>query len=1534
MAKKISDELIGLKIVINGDEAQAEITKLTDRNRTLNESLNEQKKLLDNLKKANEGQKDALDRITQSLEKYNQKIEHNNILAKQEIESIRIKQRAFAEGSSEYIRYQKQIEKINEKTEKENRKIALSISEIEKKQALLSAEYARSEKNIKTYTKSVENLSEQISNNKSKIDELTQGMNINSLTMDQLRKRASDLRYALNNMNPNSGEFMKTQEDLASVNGRMADLRTGSQAASSSIGNLADKFNRYSGMATAAIATFAGVAVSIQSTIDMNNKLADAQSAVAKTTGLTKAEIKDLMIAFSDFDTRTSNIDLLKISEIGGRLGVPKEEIINFTREIDKAYVALGDSFSGGVEAVAEQLGKIKGLYADTKNLDMATAISQIGSAMNDLGASGAASEENIADFAKRVGAMPEKLKPTVAEALALGAAFEEGGIDAERSATAYGNFMKSASSNSKKFAEVMRISQAEVEKMINTDPAHFFLTFSEGLKGMDGTDLAKILEHLKINDTYVTSIVSNAAENTDRYRKSIDQSNQSLLEATSLHKEFNEVNNNAAGIYDKVKKKFVGMLSSETVANTLNWLISSFGKFIGTVEDADGTITGFRNTLLFLIKLTAIGVTAFYSYNAAVYLNTQLFTVAKAQMLGYTVAQKAHIAWTKVSTGAITLWNTAIGLGALLISKLAMVTGAQTLATNMQTLAQKRLNTAMALNPFGAVIALVVVLTSAYLLFADSVDTATSKQKVMNDLQKESATSVSKEKSELDTLLTIARNKALTDDQRLKAIKRLNEISPEYLGKLTLENIHTKEATKSINQYINALDRKAMAQAMQTKKEELIKKQIELRSKNAADYDPSFIGKGGRMIEDVVNNKVLRMKMHTDVNFNEYVKLSAEEQTQYYRNSLPQVREAIRQWVKDFKGTQNELKVLNEQQINFYKKNPHLLPGENDSSIDLGDYKTDFPTSNSSGDKGETEAERIFKQQKSKYLEEYKRFNEIKTQMQFEDTELTIALMQEGFDKELEILKLEKDKQIEALNKRKHSKVEINELDEVIKKAKDGEKKKLEELKTEWLHQNTELEKFKEQKIKIFALKEKTLREKYALQEVKDEEKKYNKELERKKIEENEKIASLESVAQQKAFLQDKISKKELDKITKWEEGKKKIKEYYAEESLKLQQEHLSSLIEKMNEIPEIKLTEEQLEYLEKLREKLAQIGVELTSIKNGKKEGEKENVDFSALDSLSGKTDILGMSPEQWELLFTNADKTEDKIRKIGAAIHIMKNMMVAYHQFAKANQEAELKRYEAAHERKKIALQRQLDAGIISQQQFKHETEAMNNEMEMKKWKLEYDNARREKDMKKAEIISSTALAVMKVWEKHAANPILASILSAAAIAMGGVQFATVQKQPLPEPPKISGAEDGYYPVLRKQDGKLFNAKKKESTSGIYNEPTILVGEQGRNFPELVVSGKAMKRIDPKLKKEFMQEVYRAEGFENGLYPTPQNNIEKDEMMIKLISLLERNNAFLENLERTGVRGVFEKTARTGKVLEEMQKEYRRLVEKNKH
>ena len=105
---------------------------------------------------------------------------------------------------------------------------------------------------------------------------------------------------------------------------------------------------------------------------------------------------------------------------------------------MDKASVALGDSFEGGPEVVAEKLGKIKGLYAEIKDIGIEEAFNSVGSAMNDLGAAGAASEQNIAEFVTRIGAMPEALKPSIGEALGLGAAFEESGLKAEVAATNY----------------------------------------------------------------------------------------------------------------------------------------------------------------------------------------------------------------------------------------------------------------------------------------------------------------------------------------------------------------------------------------------------------------------------------------------------------------------------------------------------------------------------------------------------------------------------------------------------------------------------------------------------------------------------------------------------------------------------------------------------------------------------------------------------------------------------------------------------------------------------------------------------------------------------------------------------------------------------------------------------------------------------------------------------------------------------------------------------------------------------------------
>ncbi|MDD3901790.1 MAG: hypothetical protein PHX22_11260, partial [Dysgonamonadaceae bacterium] len=95
-------------------------------------------------------------------------------------------------------------------------------------------------------------------------------------------------------------------------------------------------------------------------------------------------------------------------------------------------------------------------------------------------------------------------------------------------------------------------------------------------------------------------------------------------------------------------------------------------------------------------------------------------------------------------------------------------------------------------------------------------------------------AESIGRERAELDMLLGIARNEKISKDERIKAINKLNEISPEYLGNLNLENINTDTARKSIEKYTAAIMENAKQKAIADKMSELYSKRLDLEAKIA----------------------------------------------------------------------------------------------------------------------------------------------------------------------------------------------------------------------------------------------------------------------------------------------------------------------------------------------------------------------------------------------------------------------------------------------------------------------------------------------------------------------------------------------------------------------------------------------------------------------------------------------------------------------------------------------------------------------------
>jgi tubulin-specific chaperone A len=315
-----------------------------------------------------------------------------------------------------------EIEKSTRKLNEENKALLLQ-------QKLLEKQGKKDTEQYKLLTATIKQNTTEIANNKAKMAQLQEQIGLTGLTINQLNQKATILRATLRGLVPGSADYNRYEKELQQVTNRLNELRGKAQAAKFSLSSIADSFNRYQALAVSVVATLTGVVFSIQKMIDYNGKLSDAQANVMKTTKMTKQEVDELGKSFGLLETRTSRINLYKIAEQGGRLGIPKEEIADFVRNMDVAAVALGDSFTGGVDQVAEKLGKIKFLFKETKDLGIDSAYASIGSAINELGADGVASEANIAEFTTRIGSLTDVLKPTVQETLALGAAFEESGI-------------------------------------------------------------------------------------------------------------------------------------------------------------------------------------------------------------------------------------------------------------------------------------------------------------------------------------------------------------------------------------------------------------------------------------------------------------------------------------------------------------------------------------------------------------------------------------------------------------------------------------------------------------------------------------------------------------------------------------------------------------------------------------------------------------------------------------------------------------------------------------------------------------------------------------------------------------------------------------------------------------------------------------------------------------------------------------------------------------------------------------------------
>ena len=325
-------------------------------------------------------------------------------------------------------------------------------------------------------------------------------------------------------------------------------------------------------------------------------------------------------------------------------------------------------------------------------------------------------------------------------------------------------------------------------------------------------------------------------------------------------------------------------------------------------------------------------------------------------------------------------------------------------------------------------------------------------------------------------------------------------------------------------------------------------------------------------------------------------------------------------------------------------------------------------------------------------------------------------------------------------------------------------------------------------------------------------------------------------------------------------------LKEHQRQE-LALSETHAGEMIALLGEIfgeveskeggsGEMVLTEQQKNELKK---RLAEVGLSLSKLKISREElDKKKQTDF----------DVLGMNASKWEEFFNNLRQGKAGIEEIEFAVGTLGNAWSAYTKLRAAQTQKELKQYEQKTKKEKAELDKQLDSGQISQEQYNARVSQLDADLDAKKEKLEKEQRERERTQAIFSTTVSTAVAVAKAWEL---GPILGPVLAALAAAMGVVQIATI---------KAAQYATGKYPVIGEDDGRRYEANYvgNRIQTGVYDQPTL--GLFSEKEPEMVVDGNTTRKLILNYPRVYRSIIDISRGrvpqFAGGRYPTGSSTI----------------------------------------------------------
>lgn len=1237
-----------------------------------------------------------------------------------------------------------------------------------------------------------------IDRNRERLDFLRRQLDVNKMTLSELQKNINATSAALRRAVPGTENWKRLSVELQTLNTRYRELRQQSVATDKTLCDIAGRMRDYvvsvGGMISSARSIYSIASRATTAFTEYDEALTDAM----KTTNLSKDEITELSEALAGIDTRTSQNDLLALARAGGKLGIEgRDNLLGFVRAADQINVALSEDLGGDAEAAITAVGKMTDIFRLQDMYGVEQAMLKVGSAINELGMASTANEGYMVDFTQRMAGIAPNADISIDKILGLAATLDKYGQTAEMSSTALGQMIQMMFRDTETFAGIAGMSLKEFSDILNNDVNEAMLRVLEGMRKNGETGLApivKAMDAMGLNGQRASQVLGTLADHVDELRAQQVLANEAFERGTSLTEEFSVKNTSATAVLEKQQKA----IQAQVVA---------IGQDLMPLVNGVMSVTevGMR-TLAGLVKLLAE--------------NRAVLIALGAVYSGYVVRKKLAVLWSTKHRAALaaellSLRNARVGTIALAVvqNTLAGSFRAARIALNM-------LKTALISNPITAIITGIAVAAGAlYDAFRRSEEKTKEVVGALDELNEKTSDSISNyteaktkidnERDALERLKTAVLGAAEGSDARAEAIRAINDQFGDYLPALLTEKSSNEDIETALRGVNDELERKILLQARESAETEILQHRTDavraaveglnklyeqrtgeelgagsIRDATEAlmEYydalldDPTAGGKdpGGEFV-----NTMRTLGLVTDgaVANGRFIKLArAFEEAADRGRQLWAVTDGL------YGSLTRAPRAGEADTIGL------VLSETEEENGNGGMTTTDIPAVATGGPGGsaakwslssDTAYQESLLKMKRDYLdgayEDEKSYNEAVLQLEIRTLEERLATNKESGDDRLKLEQQLADRRIQLQRSR------TKEEEKVGQEAYDADVKRKEQ---EWQLERMELMNRQAMEVQAFTGSADELQE-----------------LKKRQAEELAAV-DMRHIGELQTMLEELIG------ITSSDELALPDRILSDEEYLALRQK-LQTLIEQYNE--------------------LAGKGDQPSG-----KSGRSGQDTGGSLTAGTGKGSLFGVSQKSWQSFLDNisegkfgAQELSTMLSGIGGAAQEGFKLASKWSQMLSAQEQAQLKEYEKANEKKKTALEDRLDAGLMTEAQYNAEVERMDAEYEAYQEELQLKQAKRNKQMQLTQAIINTAVGVTQTLAQWGVPWGL--IPAALMAAMGAAEIALISSTPI-----TTGAEEGGPQfVEREQDGRRFKARLDPDRRGFISSPTVLVGENGEEY-----------------------------------------------------------------------------------------------------